>query len=540
MSLTLYRNGSVYSSADPLATAMLVDGDTVAWVGGEHAATSIADSSMTVVDLEGGLITPGFVDSHTHITETGISLGTLDLRMATSVGDVLDAVAAAAKMRQTGMILGFGWDESHWPEHRAPSGEELERAGSGAEVYLARIDVHSAAVSAGMATRLSLADLDGWDAHGGPITRAAHQRAREATRQLTDSQRADYARAALQEAARQGYVGLTEMSAPGVGSPADLALLAELSGAANGLPEVLPYWAQPVTTASEAREVLASLGTPVRGLAGDLNIDGSLGSHTAWLRAPYSDDANNSGASYLDAAAVGAHLAACSEAGIQAGFHVIGDAGMDAAIEGLQRAEQQVGISAIRAAGHRFEHAEMVDPQAIEALAHYSITVSGQPAFDALWGGADGLYSQRLGVERAATLNPFASLFAAGVPVAFGSDAPVTPWRPWASVRAALEHHQSQQRISARAAFIAHTRAGWRAARYANPMLGQLGPGTPASFAIWEVEELMVQVADERVQSWSTDPRARTPLLPALDTGSDPVCVGTVHEGECLFSREDS
>ena len=72
--VTLYRNGSVYTAADPFATAMLVDGDTVAWVGSEQAATSIADSSMDVIDLQGALLAPGFVDSHVHLTETGIAL----------------------------------------------------------------------------------------------------------------------------------------------------------------------------------------------------------------------------------------------------------------------------------------------------------------------------------------------------------------------------------------------------------------------------------------------------------------------------------
>ncbi|MEO8284280.1 MAG: amidohydrolase, partial [Pseudarthrobacter sp.] len=97
-------------------------------------------------------------------------------------------------------------------------------------------------------------------------------------------------------------------------------------------------------------------------------------------------------------------------------------------------------------------------------------------------------------------------------------------------------HHNHDERISARAAFLGHTRAGWRAARYHNPMAGQLVPGAPASFAVWDVEELMVQVADGRVQSWSTDPRARTPLLPALDTGTDPLCLQTVRDGQELFS----
>jgi predicted amidohydrolase YtcJ len=133
-------------------------------------------------------------------------------------------------------------------------------------------------------------------------------------------------------------------------------------------------------------------------------------------------------------------------------------------------------------------------------------------------------------------MNAFASFYSAGVPICFGSDSPVTPLRPWSSVRACVEHNNPQERISARAAFLGHTRAGWRAAKYHNPMAGQLVPGAPASFAVWDVEELMVQVADGRVQSWSTDPRARTPLLPALDTGKDPVCLQTVRDGTELFS----
>ena len=181
------------------------------------------------------------------------------------------------------------------------------------------------------------------------------------------------------------------------------------------------------------------------------------------------------------------------------------------------------------------EHVELADAASISRLARYSVTVSVQPGFDAAWGGDSGLYQQRLGARRNG-MNPFASFYAAGVPICFGSDSPVTPLRPWASVRACLQHNNPAEQISARAAFLGHTRAGWRAARYRNPMAGQLVPGAPASFAVWEVEELMVQVADGRVQSWSTDPRARTPLLPALDTGSEPACLQTVRDGRELFS----
>jgi predicted amidohydrolase YtcJ len=194
-----------------------------------------------------------------------------------------------------------------------------------------------------------------------------------------------------------------------------------------------------------------------------------------------------------------------------------------------------VGEQRIRAAGHRFEHVELADARAVQQLARYAVTVSAQPRFDAAWGNDGGMYQQRLG-DRSRSMNPFATFYSAGVPICFGSDSPVTPLRPWSSVRACLEHHNHNEQISARAAFLGHTRAGWRAAKYQNPMAGQLVPGAPASFAVWDVEELMVQVSDGRVQSWSTDPRARTPLLPALDTGTDPVCLQTVRDGQELFS----
>jgi predicted amidohydrolase YtcJ len=529
--VTLYRNGSVYTAADPFATALLVDGDTVAWVGSEQAATSLADSSMDVVDLRGALLAPGFVDSHVHLTETGMALDSLQLGGVRSAAELLDAVAAATT---DGTVLGHGWDETLWADPALPAREELERAAGGRKVYLSRVDVHSALVSSSLATAAGLEALDGSSA-GSQVKRAAHIAARLATRRLPAAALRGYQGRALAEAAANGYVALAEMAAPHIGGIEDLQLAAAWNDG-PAAPEVLPYWGQLATSAEHAQSILDALGVSVLGLAGDLNIDGSIGSRTAALRADYSDAPGERGSLYLSVDEAAAHLAACSLLGIQAGFHVIGDAGLDAALDALDQAAAEVGEQRVRAAGHRFEHVEIADPDAISRLARYSVTVSAQPVFDASWGGEGSLYQQRLG-SRHRGMNPFGSFFAAGVPVCFGSDSPVTPLRPWSGVRACLEHTTPEERLSARAAFLGHTRAGWRAARYRNPMAGQLVPGAPASFAVWDVEELMVQVADGRVQSWSTDPRARTPLLPALDTGSDPVCLQTVRDGRVLFSN---
>jgi predicted amidohydrolase YtcJ len=157
-----------------------------------------------------------------------------------------------------------------------------------------------------------------------------------------------------------------------------------------------------------------------------------------------------------------------------------------------------------------------------------------QPMFDALWGGPSGMYAERLGPSRALDLNRFAELAAAGVPLAFGSDAPVTALGPWAAVRAAAYPSDPGAALSPRAAFTAHTRAGWRAAGRDGE--GVLAPGRPATFAVWRAGELAVDAPDERVARWSTDPRAAVPGLPDIAPGTElPACTLTVLRGQTLF-----
>ena len=270
------------------------------------------------------------------------------------------------------------------------------------------------------------------------------------------------------------------------------------------------------------------------GAGGDLFADGALGSHTACLSEPYLDEPTN-GHAYLSADDVARHVAACTRAGLQAGFHAIGDAALTAVLQGIAAASEQVGLPAVRAARHRVEHAEMLRDDHIAMLAAAGVVASVQPVFDARWGGATGMYASRLGAERARGMNPYAALAAAGVALALGSDAPVTPLDPWGTVRAAVEHRTPGSGLSARAAFSAHTRGGWRAARVDDA--GELAPGTPATFAVWDLPgELVVQTPDARVSAWSTDPRSGVAGLPDL-SGPDPVCRRTVVRGTPVWSR---
>ncbi|MFE3604096.1 amidohydrolase [Streptomyces sp. NPDC059142] len=527
----LLRRGEVHSPADPFATAMLVERGHVSWVGSEGAADSFVAGADEVVDLDGALVTPAFTDAHVHATATGLALMGLDLFGAGSLGEALALVRAHGAARSDERILlGHGWDAERWPERRAPTRAELDEAAGGRALYLPRVDVHSAVVTTALLDLVpGVASLAGYRPDG-PLTGAAHHAVREAAHGAVSAlQRTEAQRAARSRAASLGIGTLHECGGPEISDEEDFTALLALARDEAG-PRVHGYWAEPVGDEKDARRI-RELGAA--GAAGDLFVDGSLGSHTAALCEPYADAAH-SGSAHLDADAVAAHVAACTEAGLQAGFHAIGDAALGTVVAGMRAAAERLGQARIRAARHRVEHAEMLTPETVAAFAELGLTASVQPAFDAVWGGDEGMYARRLGVERARTLNPFAALLRAGVPLALGSDSPVTPLDPWGTVRAAAFHRTPGHRISVRAAFTAHTRGGWRAV--GRDDAGTLVPGAPADYALWRTEELVVQAPDDRVARWSTDPRSGTPGLPDLTPGRPlPVCLRTVVGGRTVF-----
>ncbi|MFD5135172.1 amidohydrolase [Streptomyces sp. NPDC058378] len=529
----LLRGGDVHSPADPFATAMVVERGHVAWVGSEGAADAFASGVDEVVDLEGALVTPAFTDSHVHTTSTGLALTGLDLSGARTLTEALGLVRAFANSEAgAGVILGHGWDAARWPEQRPPSRAELDEAAGGRALYLPRVDVHSAVVTTALLDMVpGVTGLAGYHPDA-PLTGDAHHAVRAAAHgAVTPSQRARAQRAALAHAASLGIGTVHECAGPEISDEEDFTGLLKLASEERG-PRVFGYWAEAVEGDRSARRI-RELGAI--GAAGDLFVDGSLGSHTALLHEPYAD-APHTGTARLDAADIAAHVTACTEAGLQAGFHAIGDAAVSAVVAGVRAAAETLGLARIRAARHRVEHAEMLTPETVAAFAELGLTASVQPAFDAAWGGPDGMYARRLGAERAATLNPYAALLRAGVPLAFGSDSPVTPPDPWGTVRAAAHHRTPGHRVSVRAGFTAHTRGGWRAVGRDDG--GVLVPGAPADYAVWRTGDLLVQAPDDRVARWSTDPRSGTPGLPDLTPGAElPVCLRTVVFGQTVYVR---
>jgi predicted amidohydrolase YtcJ len=519
---TLLRNGRIYSPWARDATAMLIEAGTIGWIGDDASAQTM--TATEVIDLNGALVVPGFVDAHVHSTGTGLALTGLDLTDAATLADALAVVERHARRSGGRPLLGSGWDETSWPERRAPTAAELDRASYGGVVYLARTDAHSAvASSALMAAIPGLTGLDGYRP-GGHLIKDAHHAARAmALSSITAGQRSDLQLAALRHAASKGVVAVHEMAGPEISSEDDLLGLQALATAE--LPAVFCYWGE-LRAAVKARELNAC------GAAGDLFLDGSIGSHTACLNHPYADDPAESGYLRYQTAELAEHILECTELGLQAGFHAIGDAATDQVVAAMRLAiatNPRVGQGR-----HRIEHAELITD--IAAFAEVGLIASVQPAFDATWGGPEAMYATRLGVERASRLNPLAALAGAGVPLAFGSDSPVTPVDPWAGVRAAAYPKFGAHAITPRAALTAHCRGGWRAVGADGTGAGVLAPGAPASYAIFEAGDLAVDAPDAGVASWSTDERSGVPGLPDLAPGVElPRCLRTVREATILY-----
>ena len=437
------------------------DGLDLAVEDGRIAAVGPDLDGSTVVELEGATVLPAFVDHHVHTVRTGFALTGLDLTGVPTLTGSLDALAAhAVASPEAGVLVGQGWDETGWSEQRPPTGDELERAAPGRRSYLTRVDGHSSVISPALAALVpGVEDLDGWTPDG-RVERDAHHAVRAVLETLiTDADRLDAARAACRAMAAHGIASFHENAAPHIGPETEIALVRQAAEEV-GLRAVV-YWGELLAVDTARR-----LG--VAGLAGDLIADGAFGSRTAALTSPYDDAPHTCGHGYLTAEQVRDHVLACDEAGLQAGFHVIGDAALDEVADGFELADAARPVRP----GHRLEHVELPSDHVVDVMARLRITASVQPVFDALWGGPAGMYAARLGGRWAET-NPFARLHAAGVRLAFGSDSPVTALGPWAAIRAAVEHHHPDHGVPHDVALAAHTGGA------------TLAVGQPADLAVW-------------------------------------------------------
>ncbi|HEY6567775.1 MAG TPA: amidohydrolase, partial [Actinomycetota bacterium] len=480
---TLYRAARVRTQSYPeTGEWLLIDDRHVQRVGSDEPP-----EADRVVDLPGATIVPGFIDTHVHLTATGLSLANTDVESARSARDLLAAARTrTASTPGDGPVYLQGYDETRWDDPRLPTTEDLDAVTERA-LLIRRTDGHVALANT-VAIQRAIERSDtpvpigverGQDGSPtGVLTGDANNAVgRWALSTLSDHELQGLQLKAAGLAAARGITAVHEMAMPHWHGETDLRVLLQHRSR-------LPIDATPIVATTD---LSVAIRYELTAVGGDLPTDGSIGARTAAVHAPYLDTDDAGATAYPDDELAeffhGGHAA-----GLQVGVHAIGDRAIEQVLGTWERVYQALDSRErrhFRARRHRVEHFEMPSYAQIERTAVLGLAVSVQPAFDRSWGGEGGLYEQRLGADRAATMNPFRTLLERGVEVGVGSDAPVTALDPMLCLVSLESHHHPAQRVTRTEAIRLHTIGSARVG-HQEEKKGSLSPGMHADFVAFD------------------------------------------------------
>ena len=497
----IFYNGVIYTgeglSQDKPRTvrAMAIGGGKVLAVGDNEAIKKMAGPATRMHDLRGSgrgvFVFPGFNDAHTHLGSAGSMKLNVDLSDATSLGDMLARVGRYAKDAPADRWLTGGqWDQTLWADKILPTQKELDGVTLGHPALLERVDGHiaianSAALAAAGINGRSVAPAGGaidLDTQGEPTGILRESAVALVSRMIpprSHQERVRGAELAIADALMHGVTSVQDNS-----DWEDFLVYEELEKAGKlnlRITEWLPFKAplddlKRMRSHHDSNDPMLHTGM-LKGF-----MDGSLGSRTAAMLAPYSDDAGNTGLPQFTQIELNRIAVERAKAGFQLGFHAIGDKAAQMALNAFA----QPGIST--QARNRVEHAQVVDRADVRRFAKLGVIASMQPNHlltDMNWA------ESRLGTKRAAFSYAWKAFLDAGVSLAFGTDYPVEPITPFRGLYAAVtrmneagtKSYFPDQKISRGQALQAYTQ-GSAYAEFAEKRKGKLEPGFDADFIL--------------------------------------------------------
>lgn len=432
-----YLHGQIYTNdpKHPWAVAMAVRDEKIFCIGtlSQVLLDCGGAKSSEVVQLNGRFVMPGFNDAHVHLGGAGRDKLTLALNAAASAADLLKLVKEAAGQRQPGeWILGSGWDQTRWADQKYPSRTDLDQAAPDNPVYLDHISGHIAVVNS-LALKHAEITADTPNPLGGEIERFADgeptgvlkESAKElVTQRIPDPSPEDRRKGielVLAELAQNGVTSVQDNSTwDDFQVYTDLKLEKKLTAR---ITEWLPF----DLSTDELQNRRAQGGTTDPWLrTGALKgfLDGALGTRTAALLAPYSDDPETSGILGVNPEKLKSMAIERDRLGFQIAFHAIGDKANRLALDTF---ESLLRVNPPRDRRDRIEHAQVVAPDDVKRFGDLRIIASMQPSHetnDMRWA------ELRLGPERSKGAYAWKSLQAAGAKLAFGTDYDVEPVNP--------------------------------------------------------------------------------------------------------------
>jgi predicted amidohydrolase YtcJ len=429
---------------------ILMKGDYII-AAGKKGKVEIPPNSE-VYDVTGMTIVPGFIDSHCHFYDMGISMiRDIPLRDTPTLEAAMTRLENKAKSTRRGdWLLGEGWDESKWYENRYPTKDDLDAVSKTHPIMIVRICGHLLTLNT---TALKIVGITGNipQPEGGHVDIGLDD---EPTgilrdcRQLVDP----YIPPVSEETAVEGLkiasdhalsLGCTSVGDAGLDGDA---LKAYQTSLAKGYLKTRAYLFLDGTI--QKQSYLTGIRT---GFGNDmikvgpskLLMDGSLGAHTAALFEPYTDEPTTKGILAMSEEALDEKAKEAHRHGNQLAIHAIGDYAIECVINSIQAALKERPKKNHR---HRIEHCEILTAGQIERIRELGIIPAMQPNFVGEWAGPGSMYEQRLGEERNRLNNPYRVLLDENINVAFGSDG--MPFNPIYGIWSALNHGIKDARIN--------------------------------------------------------------------------------------------
>jgi predicted amidohydrolase YtcJ len=446
----VFKNGNIYTANErqPSAEAVAVKGDRIVFVGSNRDAQKYVGKNTRVVDLHGRTMLPGMTDAHHHLSGVGFREMTLNLEGLTSLEAFLAKVKERVDQKKPGeWVTGRGWIETFWTPQVFPTRWDLDKIAPNNPVFLDRADGHGA-IANSAALKIAGVDKNTPSPFGGEISK---DKSGEPNGMMLDAAQdliqrhippttaADAEQALILGVQRDIKLGWTQVQDPG-GSYSDVGLDSKLYSEGKIKLRIYKGLSAP---GAEARRLFKD--GPIIGAYGNrftvrtlkLYADGSLGSRSAALLAPYSDKPDTSGFLTSKPEELQPLLREALRKGIQIQTHAIGDRGNRYILDQYEKAMKAVPKAEwkIKEPRWRVEHSQIVNPADIPRFKALGIIPSMQPSHAI---GDLHFAPKRLGIERLAGAYAWQSFIKSGSIVPGGSDAPVERGEPMIEFYAAV------------------------------------------------------------------------------------------------------
>lgn len=481
--IAAFLSDNLFGSAAGELRLVLIDGGLI--TGIERPTPDEAEVLLrgegAVMDLRGRLVLPGLIDCHVHAIATGMLMMSADLHDVSSLAELEVKIKEAGEGRDVARLWGL--DRSRVP---AADIARIDRAWldalmPGKPLFVKSVEGHSSWFNTkgweivgadAMLDSLGISGERREDMHlRGYIYGEAYE---NLTTPLYDSfshaERREGMERVIAAAKRAGLVGLHCLEGYGDYRREDFELILELDRRDD----------IDLTLYCRDKDPQLAKELSVPRFGGCWCLDGAIGAHSAALDEPYHDKPESRGELYFSAEEITAWFDSGLREGMQVCVHAIGERALSQALDSLEQLAPDYDLHAMRP---RVDHFVLGTPELARRAAKCGAVSAMQPAFDAMWGGPEGGYATRLGSARAMRSNPVGQMIAEGLQVAGSSDSYITPLDPLYGIRAALNHHNPEQRVDFDTAVRLFSEQG-AAMAHQEHARGRIAPGFQADFTV--------------------------------------------------------